>query len=135
MENDILVDSNVFIDLLNRRRDPAIWLVEWAGKSNLATCGMVRMEVLRGIKSFKQLTQIRAFMDVMVNVPSDQLLWPAATELAWKLDRKGLVIPSADVVIAASALRLDAAVLTSDAHFAQIEGLRVITPPAEWSVS
>ena len=132
MENDILVDSNVFMDLLNRRRDPAIWLVEWAGKSNLATCGMVRLEVLRGIKSFKQLTQIRAFMDVMVNVPSDNRLWTDATELAWKLDRQGLVIPSADVVIAASALRLGAAVLTSDSHFAQIKGLRVIAPPAEW---
>jgi len=132
MENDILVDSNVFMDLLNRGRDPAIWLVKWAGKSNLATCGMVRLEVLRGINSLKQLTQIRAFMDVMVNVPSDQRLWPAATELAWKLDRKGLVIPSADVVIAASAMRIGAAVLTSDTHFSQIEGLRVITPPAEW---
>ena len=52
------------MDLLNRRRDPAIWLVEWVGKSNLATCGMVRLEVLRGIKSIKQFTQIRAFMDV-----------------------------------------------------------------------
>jgi len=135
MENDVLVDSNVFMDLLNRRRDPAIWLVEWAGQSNLATCGMVRLEVLRGIKSFKQFTQIRAFMDVMVDVPSNQQLWSAATELAWKLDRKGLVIPSADLVIAASALRLDAAVLTSDTHFAQIEGLRVITPPTEWFVS
>ncbi len=132
MENDILVDSNVFMDLLNRGRDPAIWLVEWAGKSNLATCGMVRLEVLRGIQSLKHLTRIRAFMDVMVNVPSDERLWSAATELAWKLDRKGLVIPGRDVAIAASALRLDAVVLTSDAHFARIEGLRVITPPAEW---
>ena len=132
MENDILVDSNVFMDLLNRRRDPAIWLVKWAGKSNLATCGMVKLEVLRGIKSLKQLTNFAAFMDVMVNVPSDQRLWTAATNLAWKLDRMGLVIPGADVVIAASALRLDAAVLTSDAHFARIEGLRVITPPAAW---
>jgi predicted nucleic acid-binding protein len=95
MENDILVDSNVFIDLLNRRRDPAIWLVEWAGKSNLVTCGMVRLEVLRGIKSLKQLTKISAFMDVMVNVPSDHRLWVAATELAWKLDRMGLMIPGA----------------------------------------
>jgi len=132
MENDILVDSNVFIDLLNRHRDPAIRLVEWAGKSNLATCGMVRLEVLRGIKSLKQFTKISAFMDVMVNAPSDHRLWAEATELAWKLDRMGLMIPGADVVIAASALRLDAAVLTSDTHFQQIDGLRVLAPPPEW---
>lgn len=132
MENDILVDSNVFIDLLKFGRDPSQVMGEWAGGSNLAMCGMVRLEVLRGIKSLKQLTKISAFMDVMVNVPSDNRLWVAATELAWKLDRMGLMIPGADVVIAASALRLDAAVLTSDAHFAQIDGLRVIAPPAAW---
>ena len=132
MENDILVDSNVFIDLLKFGRDPSQVMGEWAGGSNLATCGMVRLEVLRGIKSLKQLTQIAAFMDVMVNVPSDNRLWAVATELAWKLDRMGRMIPGADVVIAASALRLDAAVLTSDAHFQQIDGLRVIVPPAEW---
>ena len=33
MENDIIVDSNVFIDLLNRHRDPAIFLLDWAGGS------------------------------------------------------------------------------------------------------
>lgn len=132
MENDILVDSNVFIDLLKFGRDPSQVMGEWAGGSNLATCGMVRLEVLRGIKSLKQLTKISAFMDVMVNVPSDNRLWVAATELAWKFDRMGLMIPGADVVIAASALRLDAAVLTSDAHFAWIDGLRVLAPPPEW---
>jgi predicted nucleic acid-binding protein len=71
-------------------------------------------------------------MDVMCNVPSDNHLWVEATDLAWQLDRKGLVIPGADVVIAASALRIGAAVLTTDAHFQQIDRLRVITPPADW---
>jgi predicted nucleic acid-binding protein len=49
-----------------------------------------------------------------------------------KLDRQGITIPGPDLVIAASALRLGAAVMTSDAHFSRIEGLRVIAPPAEW---
>jgi predicted nucleic acid-binding protein len=49
-----------------------------------------------------------------------------------KLDRQGITIPGPDLVIAASALRLGAAVMTSDAHFNRIEGLRVIAPPAEW---
>lgn len=55
-----------------------------------------------------------------------------AAALAWKLDRKGLVIPGSDAVIAASAIAIGAAVLTSDAHFKHIEGLRVIAPPNKW---
>lgn len=71
-------------------------------------------------------------MDAMVNISSDNDLWMEATELAWKLDRKGIVIPGADIVIAASALRAGAAILTSDIHFQQIDGLQVLSPPEEW---
>lgn len=132
MESDVLVDSNVYIDLLNARKDAVEVLYRWAGLRNLVVCGMVRVEVLRGIKSLKLLTKLSAFMDVMCNVPSDNRLWSEATDLAWRLDRKGIVIPGKDAVIAASAMRLGAAVLTSDAHFRRIEGLRVIAPPAGW---
>lgn len=134
MESDVLVDSNVYIDLLNASKDAARVLFTWAGDRNLAICGMVRLEVLRGLKSLELSTKISAFMDVLCNVPSDNRFWREATELAWKLDRKGIVIPAADAVIAASAMRLGAAVLTSDAHFQRIDGLRTITPPADWFV-
>ena len=132
MESEILVDSNVFIDLMKYRGDPAPWLYRWAGIRNLAICGVVRMEVLRGVKSPNVYRRLNDFMDEMVNIPSSNRLWDKATELAWQLDRKGIVIPETDVVIAASALAIGAAVLTSDAHFSRIEGLRVIAPPKEW---
>ena len=132
MENEILVDSNVFMQLLRCRRDPARVLIDSYGLGRLAICGMIRLEVLRGLREPRLLARISALMDVMISLPSDNRLWSEATELAWQLDRKGLVIPSTDVVIAASALRLDAEVLTSDTHFQKIEGLRVIAPPAAW---
>lgn len=132
MASDILVDSNVFIILLKRGRDPASLLLEWAGNRNLVTCGMVRLEVLRGIALPKSHRNTSTFFDVMINVPSNNRLWEDAAELAWKLDRKGTVIPGTDVVIAASAMRLGAAILTSDRHFQHIPGLEVISPPAEW---
>lgn len=132
MAAEILVDSNVYIDLMRRGMDPPRVLGEWAGTSDLVICGMVRLEVLRGIKSLKLRHALCAFMDVLINVPSDQRLWTDATDLAWKLDRLGRVIPAPDAVIAASALRLGAAVLTSDAHFQSVPDLKVIAPPAEW---
>lgn len=132
MESDVLIDSNVFINLMKRRGDPAPWLYRWAGVRNLAICGMVRLEVLRGVKSPKAYQSLTSFMDVMVNVPASNRLWEDAATLAWQLDRRGLVIPGTDVVIAASALAIGAAVMTSDAHFSRIEGLRVIAPPEEW---
>ncbi len=134
MPNEVLIDSNVYIDLLRSRRDPIGTLYDWAeelGRS-LVVCGMVRLEVLRGITAVKARERISSLMDVMVNVPSDNRLWQAAADLGWEMDRKGKVIPGPDLVIGASALRIGAAVLTSDAHFKSIEGLQVYAPPQEW---
>jgi predicted nucleic acid-binding protein len=132
MESDILVDSNVYIDLMRAGKDPLRTLGEWAGTTDLVICGMVRLEVLRGIKPLKARTALAGFMDVMINIPSDARLWQEATDLAWRMDRQGLVIPGTDALIAASALRINAAVLTSDAHFKLVPGMRVIHPRPEW---
>lgn len=132
MASEVVVDSTVFMKLLRCRRDPAQVLCQAYGLGSLAVCGMIRLEVLRGLRDPRLCARIAALMDVMINVPSDNRLWTEATELAWKLDRQGRALPGADVVIAASALRIGAAVLTFDAHFQQIDGLRVIAPPEEW---
>jgi predicted nucleic acid-binding protein len=132
MASDVMVDSNVFIDLLRLGRDPASLLIDWAASRNLATCGMIRVEVMRGVILPKTRRSMSSFFDVMINVPTNHRLWEEAADLAWKLDRKGIVIPGTDVVIAVCSMRISAAVLTSDAHFQNIEGLRVITPPAQW---
>ena len=134
MASEVLVDSNVYISLLKTGRDAVATLYQWAEMEdrNLAICGMVRLEVLRGVRIPRFYQAISVLMDVMINVPTDNRLWIEATDLAWMLDRKGVVIPGSDAVIASCALRLGATVMTSDAHFSRIEGLRVIAPPAEW---
>jgi predicted nucleic acid-binding protein len=50
MTGPVLVDSNVYIGLLRRGLDPVEILGGWIGDGDLATCGMVRLEVERGLK-------------------------------------------------------------------------------------
>ncbi|MGA0333565.1 MAG: PIN domain-containing protein [Kiritimatiellia bacterium] len=71
---------------------------------------------------------LRRFFDVMQFIPTTNQLWAESVELAWQLDRKGLVLPSADVLIGAHALKFGAAVLSSDKHFEQVPGLRIYKP-------
>src|SRR5688500_18853646 len=127
MENVVLVDSSVFIRLMREGRDPARELVERAGETDLATCGMVRMEVLRGMRVPKAKRALEGFFDAMRYVPSDAGLWQDATNLAWRLDREDWTLPLQDVFIAACALRIDAAVITFDKHFHAIASLRVLS--------
>jgi predicted nucleic acid-binding protein len=135
MASDVLVDSNVYIDLLRARRDPVSMLFEWSDRADLSLviCGMIRLEVLRGITALRARHKLSAFMDVMINVPTDNQIWADAADLAWKLDRQGRYLPGPDVIIASCALRIGAAVMTADAHFRHIDGLTVIVPPAEWT--
>ena len=49
-----------------------------------------------------------------------------ASDLAWKLDRSGAVMQAADLLIAASALAADAALLTLDLDFRRVPGLTVL---------
>ena len=125
MESAVLVDSCVFIRLLRERRDPAVELMAHLQLDDLATCGMVRLEVIRGLSLPKVRKAIEGFFDVMQNVSTDNRLWEEATEVAWQLQRKGHQPPAQDILIAASALRIDAAVLTYDRHFDLIPGLRL----------
>jgi predicted nucleic acid-binding protein len=126
MENVVLVDSCVLIGLLREGRDPAVELLQRSPATDLATCGMVRVEVIRGLVAPRLRRAVEGFMNVMRNVPTDNRLWEEATDLAWELDRKGMVLPAQDVVIACCARRIGAAVLTWDAHFGRIPNLRVL---------
>ncbi len=125
MESAVLVDSSFFIELLQKGSDPGTELLRRVELLDLATCGMVRVEVVRGISAPKLRTRVEDFMSVMMNVPTDNELWAEATEIAWQLGREGWTMPAADILIAASAFRINAAVLTLDKHFDAIPGLKV----------
>lgn len=125
MASVVLVDSCVFITLLRERRDPAVELLQRTSVDDLATCGMVSMEVLRGLKIPKVKTRLTEFFSVLQNVPTDNRIWQEATETAWQLGRMGVTLPAQDILIATCAQRIGAAVLTFDHHFEEIPSLRV----------
>jgi predicted nucleic acid-binding protein len=122
----VLVDSNVYIQLLRMGKDPVKILGTWIGVGDLVTCGIVQLEVERGLRTDRIRKQMREFFMVMIDVPTSRQVWQAATDLAWQLDRKGLVIPSQDHLIAASAISIGASILTDDAHFNMIPGLQLL---------
>jgi predicted nucleic acid-binding protein len=131
MEHVVLPDSNIYIDALRAGRDPFQEFTASAGEREFVTCGMVTLEVCRGIRDPNVLRRFRERFAVMLYQPTTNPIWERATQLAWSLDRRGIVLPAQYLLIATCALHLDAAVLTADAHFRQVPGLRVIGSLAE----
>ncbi len=120
-----LVDSSVLIDHLRGGRDPVAEFRLFFEEGRLCTCGIVVCEVLRGIVKRPVFDRMEAFFSLVESVPLDGSLVRETSELAWRLDRQGVVLPLADLFIAAAAMRRNAVVVTTDPHFAAVPGLSV----------
>jgi predicted nucleic acid-binding protein len=125
----VLADSSFYISCLREGRDPLRLLALTAKARDVAICGVVRCEVGRGLRQAGLRARFAAVWDVMLNVPTDNRLWTDAEQTAWELDRRGVVLPLTDVVIACCAKRIGAVVLTLDKHFQDIPGVLVIHQP------
>jgi len=129
MDQPLMVDSSYYIDHLRQGRNPFIELERIAKDWDLATCGMIVLEVQRGLKSERLLSLFERGFATMLYVPTTNAIWNRAAALAWQRDRRGRVAPAQDHVITASALSVGAAVLTGDANFHEFPGLTVYGPP------
>ena len=122
-----LVDSAIFIGLIRAGIDPVRELVAHLPFATWATCGMVRLEVMRGMKSPIAKRALEDFFDALVEAPTNREVWRDAAELASVLDRRGVVLPAADLVVACCARAIGAALLSPDQHFRQIPELEVFS--------
>ncbi len=127
MANQILPDSSYYITTTRAGLDPFIELSVYADDWEFVTCGMVVLEVTRGRRDPNVLKRFQERFAVMIYISTTNAIWERAAHLAWSLDRQGVILPAQDILIAAHALQADATVLTHDAHFSSIPGLRVIS--------
>jgi hypothetical protein len=121
----LLVDSTLYIDLLRARKDPVQALRPWLLDEEILCCGVIRCEVLRGVVSVKIRTRMRQLFETMSSIEMDNTLWDETARLAWTLDRRGVVLPLTDLIIACCAMRTGATVVSSDEHFKQIPDLAI----------
>jgi predicted nucleic acid-binding protein len=126
MEEGVLVDSSYFIRHFRTGIDPFKVLEEADEIYEFFSCGVVKTEVCRGVRTPKLLERTRGLFEVMCWVPTTDQVWDRVLELAWNLGRRGITMQVTDMVIAVSALTVDAAVLTLDSDFDDVPGLRVI---------
>lgn len=129
MSRPLMVDSSWYIQTSRDGRDPLIELALTAETRDIAICGLVMTEVGRGIRHRRYLNRYRRAWDQMLYVPSNRKRWEETLEIAWHLDRKGIVLPIQDVHIAACALNIGAAVLTLNTQFNQIPGVITLADP------
>ena len=119
-----MIDTLVMINWMKRRQNPIRMLEPFFRAGRLVSCGVIRVEVLRGMTKPEARTEFEAFFDLIPEVPLTSTLWKHVAAVAWSLDRKGEVLALPDLIIGVSAIQANAELITQDAHFLKIPGLR-----------
>ncbi len=121
----ILVDSTKYISWMRQGRNPVSILAAVVTAGELINCGIIRIEVLRGVIKPKVKTELSQFFDLVPEILLSPALMREVTELAWTLDRQGQVLPTTDLIIATCVKRAGAELITEDSHFQKIPTLKV----------
>ena len=120
----ILVDISAWIFAL--RRNPFLKLKSRIDHlleiDNVFIVGMVRLELLGGTKTKEEFDRLKNRLDALYEISTDAKLWSSAGQLAFDLQRKGLTIPSTDILIASAAIQCNTILLHADSHFDLIAG-------------
>lgn len=114
----ILVDTNILIDYLKKPTDEATKIFE---QNEIATCGVVITELLRGAKSEKESDKLKLALECFEYLDFEKTDWIEIAELFAKLKKSDITIPFQDGIISYLAIKHNCKVWTKDAHFKIIQ--------------
>ena len=125
----ILIDTSAWIEFLRDTGSPICNRVDAVLGGEIATCDAVRMEVLCGARDEQHLQSLRRLLARAVAIPIRPADYDEAAALYRLCRREGETVRRLmDCLIAAVAIRVDAAVLHNDSDFdtlARHAGLKV----------
>ena len=114
MSKVILVDTNVIIDFWDKPTEEAKNVFE---ENDIAICGVIKTELLRGSNSEKQFSQMEEALNDFTYLSFSEKDWISLAKQFITLKQNGLVVPFQDAMIAYLAIKNNCEVWTNDKHF------------------
>ena len=116
----ILADSCVIIDYL---RNPTPEAKKIFSRNEIAICGVVKAEILRGAASSSQLSKLEKALECFENIPFVEEYWADLAQMLNNLKILGVAVPFQDAMIALLAIKSGALLWTADKHFQLIKSV------------
>ena len=114
-----LIDTSAWI--LGLKRNSAFQiknlLTEILDKDQSATTGIIILELLQGTKTKKEYEEIFSDLSALHYFKENREIWKKASLLGFELRRKGITIPSTDLLIASISVYYNLNILHADNHF------------------
>jgi hypothetical protein len=118
----VLIDTSAWI--LALREGGSIQARDEVGRliaeNRAATTGIVKLELLAGTRTKGEYQELKEDLESLIQVEIVSNTWHKASYLAYRLKRKGVTVPSTDVLIVAVAAENGCKLLHSDRHFGLI---------------
>ncbi|MBQ8678951.1 MAG: PIN domain-containing protein [Treponema sp.] len=110
----ILADTNIIIDFWDKPTEGAKKIFE---ENEIATCGVIKTELLRGSNSDKQFIQMEEALNDFTYLSFSEKDWISLSKQFITLKRNGLAVPFQDAIIAYLAIKYNCEIWTNDKHF------------------
>ena len=122
---NILVDTSVWSLALRRKKESlsanekslVAELSELIREGRARVIGLVRQELLSGIKTTEQYEKLRIYLRAFPDEVIDTLDYEEAAKAGNRCRAKGMVVSIVDILLCAAAIRRGWAILTTDPDF------------------
>ncbi len=123
--NLILVDTSTWIASIRPNTDIDLQIQTVLRQSlfagTIVTAPIITLELLQGTRTHGEYNELKVMLQALRQLPMTAHLWDRACSLGFQLRRRGLTIPTTDVIIAALAMEYDCALLHQDRHFPMMQ--------------
>ncbi len=87
---------------------------------SVATTNIVILELLQGCRNRNEYEAMHARLNVLETIPISDAVWSLAYTTGYELRRKGITVPTVDIIIAAAAKIHNCSLLHHDKHFSAL---------------
>lgn len=129
MPEGVLVDTSAWVAYfrgLEPARSTVLGLLQ---ERRAFRCGPVELELRQGLRR-SEAHNVLSLWRGLATLQVEEIDFASAGDLLLELRSRGITIPALDALIACLAVRREVPLLTLDAHFAAVPGLRLMAPDA-----
>lgn len=118
----VLVDTSAWVEFLRGTGSPVCNAVDALLSQDLATCDVIRMELLAGARDERHLQNLRGLLARATVIPTSPADFDHAAALYRQCRTRGATVRRlVDCLIAASAIKADLPILHQDSDFTVLE--------------
>jgi len=119
MSDRILIDTSAWIVSFKKTGNESLKqkVVEALASLSAATTPVIVLELLQGCRDKKEYEAMKSRMEALEMLPVNEAVWEASYREGYDLRRKGITIPTIDILILSIAKIYDCSVLHHDKHF------------------